>query len=59
MTSAIGAVYIEYKIGPNTDPCGTRQAGLCLDEQSVATLTYWNQFERYERIQTSALPLTP
>ena len=46
MTSAIGAVYIEYKIDPNTEPCGTPQASLCLDEQSLATLTYWDGFER-------------
>ena len=56
MTSAIGAVYIEYKVGPNADPCGTPQASLCLDKQSFATLTYLNWFERYERIQAKALP---
>ena len=37
---------IEYKIGPNKEPCGTPQASLCLDKQSFATLTYWNRFER-------------
>ena len=46
-TFAIGAVYINYKVDPNTDPCWTLETRFCLDKQSFVTLSCWNQFEMY------------
>ena len=38
-TSATGEVYVEYRIGSNTEPCGTPQVSLRFDDFSSPTLT--------------------
>ena len=57
--SARGDVYMEYRIGPRTEPWGTPQKRLRLDEHSVLIFTNWVLPDKQDCIQPKAFPVIP
>ena len=52
-----GSIYIENKIGPSTDPCGTPWLTLVCTDDSSLICTNWNRSAKYDLNQLRAVPL--
>ena len=52
-----GSIYIENKVGPSTEPCGTPWLTLVCTDDSSLICTNWNRSAKYDLNQLRAVPL--
>ena len=58
MMSVTGEVYMEYRMGPSTDPWGTPQKRFRLDERALSPDLH-DLPDRFDCIQPKAFPVIP